>query len=65
MRGKNLDKEFVFSFIKECAMLGKSSPEEICQEVLDRTAKIDEQLKLRIKLQDVLGFFEYNKKKFY
>lgn len=62
MRGKSIDKDFVTSFIQECAGQGKGSPEEICEEAIHRMNEIDKQLKLRIKLADVLSFFNHKKK---
>src|ERR1019366_3033069 len=63
MRGKSIDNEFVISFIKECSLIGKDTPEEICSAALNKIKEIDEQLKARVKLSDVLSFFGYKKKK--
>jgi hypothetical protein len=62
MRGKTIDNEFVAEFIQECTANNKMSPEEICNEALFRIEEIDKQLKLRLKLVDVLSFFNYKKK---
>lgn len=62
MRGKSVDTEFVASFVQECAAKNKLSPEEICEEAIARIEEIDKQLKLRLKLADVLSFFKYKKK---
>jgi len=62
MRGKSIDTEFVAEFIQECAAFQKVSPEEICNEALQRIDGIDKQLKLRLKLVDVLSFFNHKKK---
>lgn len=64
MRGKIIDTKFVLNFIKECDGLNKNSSQEICEEALKRIAVIDEQLKLRIKLNDVLSHFDYKKNNF-
>lgn len=63
MRGKSVDVEFVSSFIQECISLNKNTPEEICDEALQRLTVIDTQLKLRTKLVDVLSHFNYKKKR--
>lgn len=62
MRGKNIDNEFVMSFIQECAVKGKDTPEDICMYALEQIKEIDKHLKLRMKLSDVLSFFGYKKK---
>lgn len=62
MRGKSVDTEFVSSFIQECASINKLSPEDVCEEALRKIEEIDKQLKLRLKLVDVLSFFNYKKK---
>lgn len=62
MRGKSIDNDFVAEFIQECTAMNKMSPEEICSEALYRIEEIDKQLKLRLKLVDVLSFFNYKKK---
>ena len=62
MRGKTIDNEFVAEFIQECTATNKMSPEEICNEALRRIEEIDRQLKLRLKLVDVLSFFNHKKK---
>lgn len=61
-RGKTIDTEFVSEFIQELLPLSKTTPDDICQEALDRIKKIDAQLKYRIKLNDVLSFFSYKRK---
>jgi hypothetical protein len=62
MRGKSIDTEYVAAFIQKCAAVNKTSPEEICDEVLSKIEEIDKQLKIRLKLVDVLSFFNYKKK---
>lgn len=62
MRGKSIDTEFVAEFIQDCTGKNKISPEEICEEALQRIEEIDKQLKIRLKLVDVLSFFNYKKK---
>jgi len=62
MRGKSIDTEFVAEFIQNCASTNKFSPEEICEEALNKIEEIDKQLKIRLKLVDVLSFFNYKKK---
>jgi hypothetical protein len=62
MRGKSIDIDFVTNFIQECAATNKLSPQDVCDEALRKIEDIDKQLKLRIKLVDVLSFFNYKKK---
>ena len=62
MRGKSVDTEFVAKFIQECITNDKVSPEEICEEALLKIEEIDKQLKIRLKLSDVLSFFNYKKR---
>lgn len=62
MRGKAIDMDFVSAFIKECALANKTSPEEICNAANDKIEEINKQLKFRLKLTDVLSFFNYKKK---
>lgn len=62
MRGKSIDTEFVAEFIQNCTVVDKISPDEICEEALRKIEEIDKQLKLRLKLADVLSFFNYKKK---
>jgi hypothetical protein len=62
MRGKSIDTEFVAAFIQECTTNNKLSPEAICEEALHRIEEIDKQLKMRLKLVDVLSFFNYKKR---
>lgn len=62
MRGKSIDTDFVSDFIQECAKENKTSPDEICEEALYRISEIDKQLKIRMKLADVLSFFKFKKK---
>ena len=53
-----MNNEFVSKFIQECATDGLTSPKEICKEARARIAKIDEQVKYRIHLSDVLEIFK-------
>jgi hypothetical protein len=62
MRGKIIDIDFINNFVKECEGLNKNSINEICEEAANRIGLIDEQIKLRIKLNDVLNHFDYKKK---
>jgi hypothetical protein len=62
MRGKVIDMDFVLSFIQECGKLNKTSSKEICEAAIAKVSAIDEQIKLRIKLSDVLSHFDYKKK---
>lgn len=62
MRGKSIDNEFVSEFIQECTLINKTTPEEICNEAINRIEEINKQLKIRIKLNDILSFFNYKKK---
>lgn len=62
MRGRNIDNDFVMSFIQDCAVNGKDTPEDICAVAVEKINEIDKQLKLRVKLSDVLSFFSYKKK---
>lgn len=62
MRGKSIDTEFVAEFIQQCALNNKIAPEEICETALLKIEEIDKQLKMRLKLVDVLSFFNYKKK---
>lgn len=62
MRGKSVDVEFVASFVQDCIVQGKTTPGDICEEAIRRISEIDDQLKLRTKLVDVLSHFNYKKK---
>lgn len=62
MRGKSIDTEFVATFIQECLKQNKTTPAEICDEAIRQISVIDEQLKMRTKLTDVLSHFSYKKK---
>lgn len=62
MRGKNIDVDFVISFIEECANNNKITPSDICEEAISRMDLIEEQIKLRNKLSDVLNHFGYKRK---
>jgi hypothetical protein len=62
MRGKSIDTEFVVSFMQNCIKDNKTTPTEICEEAIRQISMIDEQLKLRTKLTDVLSHFNYKKK---
>jgi hypothetical protein len=62
MRGKAIDTEFVSIFVQECLTLNKTTPAEICEEALERISEIENQLRLRNKLTDVLSHFNYKKK---
>jgi|ERR1700722_2382923 len=62
MRGKSIDTEFVGTFIQDCIKQEKTTPPEICDEAIRQISVIDEQLKMRTKLTDVLSHFNYKKK---
>lgn len=65
MRGKKRDSEFVSSFIHDCIVVGKDTPEAIVEHAKHRISKYDElireaeQLRVRrAKLLDVIATFE-------
>jgi hypothetical protein len=62
MRGKIIDIDFINNFVKECEGLNKIAINDICEEAVKRINLIDEQIKLRIKLNDVISHFGYKKK---
>lgn len=62
MRGKSIDTEFVATFMQNCINQNKTTPTEICEEAVRQISIIDEQLKMRTKLTDVLSHFNYKKK---
>jgi|SRR5271166_1343936 len=57
MKSKEIDAKFVSQFIETCTQKGISTTEDICNEVKQKIAEIDEQVKYRNKLQDVLAAF--------
>jgi len=62
MRGKAIDTEFVAAFVQDCLKLNKTTPSEICEEALQRINEIENQIRLRNKLTDVLSHFNFKKK---
>jgi len=58
MKSEQINAEFVSSFIEECVALELTTPDQICSEARKRIAEVDEQVKYRIKLSDVLSMFK-------
>jgi len=54
---KENSSEFIATFVQECLLLGKNTPEDISTEAKQRISEIDKQLQLRSKLVDVIRHF--------